>query len=219
MTDLFDLKSYQYDLPKELIAQYPLTDRSASKLMVVDRHTGQIDHKQFSNILDYLQDGEVLVLNKTKVIPARLFGKKDQKDIEILLLHSENDIEWSCLVRSSVKIKIGDIITISDDFKAELIEWKADGVRLVKFHFFESMAISDLIDKHGNMPLPPYITRKAETQDKDTYQTIYAKDKGSVAAPTAGLHFTPEIFEKLKEKGVLLAEVLLHVGLGTFRPV
>jgi S-adenosylmethionine:tRNA ribosyltransferase-isomerase len=213
-----DVKDFYYDLPEELIAQDPLEDRSASRLMVLDKKTGEVTHKIFKDILDYLHPGDCLVLNNTKVIPARLFGVKEdtQAHIEILLLkRKENDI-WETLVKPGKKAKIGTVLSFGDGLlTGEVIDVVEDGNRLIQFHY--EGIFEEILDKLGQMPLPPYITH--QLQDKNRYQTVYAKYDGSAAAPTAGLHFTKELLAQVREKGVEIAEVTLHVGLGTFRPV
>ena len=213
-----DVKDFDYYLPEELIAQDPLEDRSSSRLMVLDKKTGEIQHKIFKDILDYLKPGDCLVLNNTKVIPARLFGVKEgtQAKIEILLLkRKENDI-WETLVKPGKKAKPGTKIIFGDGLLVgEVIDMVEDGNRLIQFSY--EGIFEEILDQLGQMPLPPYITHTLK--DKNRYQTVYAKYDGSAAAPTAGLHFTKELLEKVKAKGVDIAEVTLHVGLGTFRPV
>ena len=213
-----DVKDFDYYLPEELIAQDPLEDRSSSRLMVLDKKTGEIQHKIFKDILDYLKPGDCLVLNNTKVIPARLFGVKEgtQAKIEILLLkRKENDI-WETLVKPGKKAKPGTKIIFGDGLLVgEVIDVVEDGNRLIQFSY--EGIFEEILDQLGQMPLPPYITHTLK--DKNRYQTVYAKYDGSAAAPTAGLHFTKELLEKVKTKGVDIAEVTLHVGLGTFRPV
>lgn len=213
-----NLHDFSYDLPQELIAQDPLEDRSSSRLMLLDKNTGAIEHKVFKDIIDYLNPGDCLVLNNTKVIPARLMGVREGTgaSIEVLLLkRRENDV-WEVLVKPGKKARSGDRIIFGEGkLTAEVLDVVEDGNRLIKFYYegvFEAV-----LDELGQMPLPPYITHKL--QDKNRYQTVYAKYEGSAAAPTAGLHFTEELFQKLEEKGVLVANVTLHVGLGTFRPV
>ena len=207
-----------YDLPKELIAQDPLPDRSASRLMVLHRISGIIEHKSFTDIVDYIQPGDCLVRNNTKVIPARLFGvRKDTgAAIELLLLkRKENDI-WETLVKPGKKAREGACLIFGEGkLQGEIIAVKEDGNRLIQFQY--DGIFEEILDELGQMPLPPYITHKLK--DKNRYQTIYAKYDGSAAAPTAGLHFTEELFEKLNKKGAAVANVTLHVGLGTFRPV
>ena len=209
---------FYYDLPKELIAQSPLSDRSASRLMHLSLKDGSIEHRHFTDILDYLKEGDCLVINDTKVIPARLYGHKEDTGavIEILLLkRKENDI-WECLVKPGKKARPGAKISFGDGcLKGEIIDVVEEGNRLIKFTY--EGIFEEILDRLGEMPLPPYITMKLE--DKNRYQTVYAKHEGSAAAPTAGLHFTKELLEQVKEKGVKIAHVTLHVGLGTFRPV
>lgn len=209
---------FYFDLPKELIAQDPLKERSSSRLLKLNRQTGEVEHRHFTDILDYLKEGDLLVLNNTKVIPARLLGVKEETgaNVEIFLLKRLSDDTWETLVKPGKKLKPGTKVSFGDGLlKAEILETMDDGGRIVKF-FFEGI-FEEILDKLGEMPLPPYITHKL--QDKDRYQTVYAKYEGSVAAPTAGLHFTKELLDKVKEKGVDIAYVTLHVGLGTFRPV
>ncbi|MBQ2283932.1 MAG: tRNA preQ1(34) S-adenosylmethionine ribosyltransferase-isomerase QueA [Agathobacter sp.] len=209
---------FYYDLPEELIAQDPLEDRSSSRLMVLDQKTGEVEHKVFKDILEYLNPGDCLVLNNTKVIPARLFGVKEgtMAKIELLLLkRRENDI-WETLVKPGKKAKPGTKIIFGEGLlTGEILDVVDDGNRLIQFHY--EGIFEEILDQLGQMPLPPYITH--QLQDKNRYQTVYAKHDGSAAAPTAGLHFTQELLAKVKEKGVNIAEVTLHVGLGTFRPV
>ncbi len=213
-----DVKDFDYYLPEELIAQDPLEDRSSSRLMVLDKKTGELQHKIFKDILDYLEPGDCLVLNNTKVIPARLFGVKEGTlaKIEILLLkRRENDI-WETLVKPGKKAKPGTKIIFGEGLLVgEVLDVVEEGNRLIQFTY--DGIFEEILDQLGQMPLPPYITHTL--QDKNRYQTVYAKYDGSAAAPTAGLHFTNELLEKVKEKGVDIAEVTLHVGLGTFRPV
>lgn len=213
-----DVKDFYYDLPEELIAQDPLEDRSSSRLMVLDKGTGEVEHKIFRDIIDYLRPGDCLVLNNTKVIPARLYGVKEgtQAKIEILLLkRKENDV-WETLVKPGKKCKPGTKIIFGEGLLiGEVIDVVEEGNRLIQFHY--EGIFEEILDRLGEMPLPHYITH--QLQDKNRYQTVYAKYDGSAAAPTAGLHFTPELLAKVKEMGVEIAEVTLHVGLGTFRPV
>ena len=212
-TDDFD-----FELPEELIAQHPIEKRDESRLMVLDKDTGEIEHKNFYNIVDYLEEGDTLVVNDTKVIPARLFGVKEDTcaHIEILLLKNTFGSEWECLVKPAKRVKIGTIVSFGDGLlKAECVGIKDEGIRQLKF-IYEGV-FYEILDKLGTMPLPPYIREKLE--DKDRYQTVYAKNIGSAAAPTAGLHFTEELLDKIKAKGVNVCYVTLHVGLGTFRPV
>ncbi|MCR5677109.1 MAG: tRNA preQ1(34) S-adenosylmethionine ribosyltransferase-isomerase QueA [Agathobacter sp.] len=213
-----DVKDFYYDLPQELIAQDPLEDRSASRLMVLNRTTGAVTHKIFSDIIDYLNPGDCLVLNNTKVIPARLFGVKEETGahVEVLLLKRKENDNWECLVRPGKKLKPGANVIFGDGLlHGEITDVLEEGNR--EIHFTYEGIFEEILDQLGQMPLPPYITH--ELKDKNRYQTVYAKYDGSAAAPTAGLHFTKELLQKVKDKGVLIAEVTLHVGLGTFRPV
>ena len=213
-----NVRDFYFDLPQELIAQDPLEDRSASRLLVLDKHTGEMEHRHFKDILDYLKKGDCLVINDTKVIPARLFGVKEgtEAKIEILLLkRRENDI-WETLVKPGKKAKVGTVISFGEGLlKGTVIDVVEEGNRLIQFSY--EGIFEEILDQLGQMPLPPYITH--QLQDKNRYQTVYAKNEGSAAAPTAGLHFTKELLEKIQEKGVEIAHVTLHVGLGTFRPV
>ena len=207
-----------FELPKELIAQDPLEDRSASRLMVIHRKTGAIEHKHFTDIIDYLEPGDCLVRNNTKVIPARLYGTREDTGavIELLLLKRRQGDVWETLVKPGKKARTGAKILFGEGLlRGEIVEVLEDGNRLIQFSY--EGIFEEILDQLGQMPLPPYITHKL--QDKNRYQTIYAKYDGSAAAPTAGLHFTEELFEKLEKKGVIVANVTLHVGLGTFRPV
>ncbi|MDO4455008.1 MAG: tRNA preQ1(34) S-adenosylmethionine ribosyltransferase-isomerase QueA [Eubacteriales bacterium] len=209
---------FYFELPQELIAQDPLEDRSSSRLMVLDRKTGTIEHHIFKDIIQYLTPGDCLVVNDTKVIPARLIGNKVGTDakIEVLLLkRKENDV-WETLVKPGKKAKIGAEISFGDGLlKAKVIDIVEEGNRLIQFSY--DGIFEEILDQLGQMPLPPYITH--QLKDKNRYQTVYAKHEGSAAAPTAGLHFTPELLRQIEEKGVHIAHVTLHVGLGTFRPV
>ena len=209
---------FYYDLPKELIAQDPLEDRSASRLMHLNKETGEYEHGHFRDILKYLKPGDCLVINDTKVIPARLYGSKVGTDaaIEILLLkRRENDI-WETLVKPGKKCKVGTVISFGDGIlTGEVVDIVNEGNRLIQFHY--DGIFEEILDQLGEMPLPPYITHKL--QDKNRYQTVYAKHEGSAAAPTAGLHFTKELLQQVQDAGVKIAHVTLHVGLGTFRPV
>ncbi len=213
-----DLKDFNYDLPEELIAQDPLEDRSSSRLMVLHKDTGRIEHKIFRDIIDYLNPGDCLVINDTKVIPARLMGIKEDTGaaIEVLLLKRNADDVWECLVKPGKKARTGARIVFGEGLLVgEIVDVIEDGNRMIKFHY--EGIFEEILDKLGQMPLPPYITHKL--QDKNRYQTVYARNEGSAAAPTAGLHFTNELLEKIKEKGVNVVSITLHVGLGTFRPV
>lgn len=209
---------FYYDLPKDLIAQDPLEDRSSSRLLVLHRKSGRVEHRVFTDIVEYLKPGDCLVRNNTKVIPARLYGTRVDTGatIELLLLkRMENDV-WETLVKPGKKARQGVVISFGDGIlTGEIIDVKEDGNRLIQFRY--EGIFEEILDQLGQMPLPPYITHTLK--DKNRYQTVYAKYEGSAAAPTAGLHFTEELFQKLEEKGVLVANVTLHVGLGTFRPV
>ena len=209
---------FYYDLPEELIAQDPMEDRTASRLLVLDRKTGAVKHKIFSDVIDYLNKGDCLVINNTRVIPARLIGEKEGTGgkVEVLLLKRRANDVWETLVKPGKKLKPGAKITFGDGrLRAEVLEVVEEGNRLVKF-YYEGI-FEEILDSLGEMPLPPYITHKLE--DKEMYQTVYAKFDGSAAAPTAGLHFTKELLNKIEEKGIKIASITLHVGLGTFRPV
>ena len=209
---------FNFDLPEELIAQDPLEQRSNSRMLVLDKHTGDIKHHHFYDILDQLQQGDCLVINDTKVIPARLLGVKSDTGakIEVLLLKRKEENVWEALVKPGKKMKIGTKISFGDDLlTGEVIGVVEEGNRLIRFSY--EGIFEEILDELGEMPLPPYITHQLE--DKERYQTVYAKHSGSAAAPTAGLHFTEELLQQIEEKGVSVARVTLHVGLGTFRPV
>jgi len=212
------VEEFDYHLPEELIAQQPANIRDESRLMVLHKNDGKVEHKRFKNIIDYLDDGDLLVLNNSKVIPARLFGKKvaTGTDIEVLLLAEKEDDTWEVLVRPGKRVKKGVKISFANGkLVGETLKYTDFGGRIMKFYY--SGDFDELIDELGELPLPPYITE--ELEEPGRYQTVYAKKRGSVAAPTAGLHFTEELFDSLKEKGVNIANLTLHVGLGTFRPV
>ncbi len=214
--DIFDTKTYFYNLPEEQIAQTPAEPRDSSRLLVYRKDSGEIEHKVFHDIIDYLKSGDVLVVNNTRVLPARLYGKKETGAvIEVLLLKRLDIATWECLAKPGKRLKTGTIINFSDDLKAEIMGDTDFGGKVIKFIF--DGVFEEIIDKIGVMPLPPYI--KHQYKDKERYQTVYNKVTGSSAAPTAGLHFTKELMEKIKAKGIEVVEVLLHVGLGTFRPV
>ena len=212
-----NINDYNYELPEHFIAQTPLQNRSESKLLVMDKLTGEIEHNRFYNIKDYFHKGDVLVLNNTKVLPARLMGKKSGTgaNIELLLLKNIKDDTWECLARPGKRLHIDTEIIFSDDLKAIVLEKLEDGIVLVEFKY--NGIFLEIIEKIGLMPLPPYIHETLEEQNR--YQTVYAKHIGSAAAPTAGLHFTSELLQELKDMGVTICYVTLHVGLGTFRPV
>ncbi len=212
------LTDFYYELPQELIAQDPLVDRSSSRLLVFHKDTKEMEHKIFKDITDYLKPGDCLVINDTKVIPARLIGEKEETGakIELLLLKRISDTKWETLVKPGKKAKVGTKISFGNGLlKATIVDVLEEGNRLIEFEF--EGIFEEILDELGQMPLPPYITH--QLQDKTRYQTVYAKHEGSAAAPTAGLHFTKELLEKVKEMGVSIAHVTLHVGLGTFRPV
>lgn len=212
------LTDFYYELPQELIAQDPLVDRSSSRLLVFHKDTKEMEHKIFKDITDYLKPGDCLVINDTKVIPARLIGEKEETGakIELLLLKRISDTKWETLVKPGKKAKVGTKISFGNGLlKATVVDVLEEGNRLIEFEF--EGIFEEILDELGQMPLPPYITH--QLQDKTRYQTVYAKHEGSAAAPTAGLHFTKELLEKVKEMGVSIAHVTLHVGLGTFRPV
>lgn len=212
-TDDFD-----YELPKEFIAQTPLKNRSESKLLVMDRVTGALEHKHFYDIIDYLNKGDALVINDTKVIPARIIGVKEETGavIELLLLKEEVGDTWECLAKPQKRLKVGTIITFGNgELKAKVRETREEGITIVDLIY--DGILMEILEHLGTMPLPPYIHEKLKEQDR--YQTVYAKNYGSAAAPTAGLHFTTELLDKIKAKGIAIVHVTLHVGLGTFRPV
>lgn len=208
---------FDYYLPEELIAQHPTSKRDEARMMVLDRYTGKREDKYFYDIIDYLKAGDVLVMNDTRVIPARLFGHRPEKEekIEVFLLNNIEGSKWEVLVRPGKKMKIGTEVIFSDELSCKVIDIKEDGNRIVEFNF--EGIFNEILERLGNMPLPPYI--KEKLKDNEDYQTVYSKNPGSVAAPTAGLHFTTELLEKIEGKGVKLAYLTLNVGLGTFRPV
>ena len=211
-TDDFD-----YYLPEELIAQTPIKNRDESKLLILDKKTGDVEHKHFKDIIDYLIPGDILVLNDTKVLPARLFGIKEETNavIEFLMLKEEEKDIWEGLCKPAKRVKVGTVVNFGDRLKAICTEVKDEGIR--KFKFVYDGIFLEILDELGEMPLPPYIHEKLK--EKDRYQTVYAKNIGSAAAPTAGLHFTKELLNKIKENGIQIEYITLHVGLGTFRPV
>ena len=213
-----NVKDFYYDLPEELIAQDPLKVRTESRLMVLDRESGDVNHRHFFNVKEYLKPGDCLVINNTKVIPARLIGEKEETGgkVEVLLLKRKDDSTWETLVKPGKKCRVGARLSFGNGLlKAEVLDVLEEGNRLVKF-LYEGI-FEEILDELGQMPLPPYITHQLE--DKNRYQTVYAKYEGSAAAPTAGLHFTNELLDEIHKMGVNIAEVTLHVGLGTFRPV
>ena len=211
-------EDFDYELPEHLIAQTPIQKRDTSRMMVLDKKTGEIEHRHFHDIINYLDENDVLVLNDTKVMPARIYGVKEQTNaaIELLLLKEMENDTWECLTKPAKRVKVGSVISFGDGrLKALCIEEKEEGIRVFKLDY--EGILYEILDSLGEMPLPPYIHEKL--QDKDRYQTVYAKNVGSAAAPTAGLHFTKELLEELKQKGVTILYITLHVGLGTFRPV
>ena len=213
-----NINEFDYDLPQELIAQTPLEKRDSSRLLVMDKNTGELVHEHFNNIIDYLNKGDVLVLNDTKVIPARLIGIKEETGavIEILLLKDLGNNKWECLSKPAKRLKIGTIVVFGDgELKAKVVEKFDEG--LVHIELLYDGILMEVLDKLGTMPLPPYIHEKLTDQSR--YQTVYAKNIGSAAAPTAGLHFTKELLKEIEDKGIIITYVTLHVGLGTFRPV
>lgn len=212
------VEDFDYYLPEELIAQTPIEKRDESRLLVLDKKTGEIEHKKFYDIVDYLEEGDTLVLNNSKVLPARLIGVKEETNavIEILLLKNIKEDIWECLVKPARRIKVGTIVTFGEGkLKAECLEEKDEGIRIFKLIY--NGILMEILEELGTMPLPPYIHEKLSDQSR--YQTVYAKEVGSAAAPTAGLHFTKELLKKIEDKKVNIAYVTLHVGLGTFRPV
>ncbi|ACD23197.1 tRNA preQ1(34) S-adenosylmethionine ribosyltransferase-isomerase QueA [Clostridium botulinum] len=213
-----NVKDFDFYLPEELIAQHPLEKRDTSRLMVLDKETGEISHKNFYDIIDYLNEGDTLVLNNTRVMPARLIGEKEGTGgkIEFLLLKRVEKDRWECLAKPGKSARVGRRFTFGDGkLKAEVVEVKDNGNRIVEF-YYEGI-FEEVLDSLGEMPLPPYIHERLE--DRERYQTVYSKENGSAAAPTAGLHFTEELLHKIKDRGINIAYVTLHVGLGTFRPV
>lgn len=213
-----NISDFDYYLPDRLIAQTPLEKRDSSRLLVMNRKNGGLEHRHFHDIIDYLKSGDVLILNDSKVIPARIFGKRQGSGgmIETLLLKAVGENEWEVLVKPGRKALVGQIIEYGETLVGTVIRITDDGNRIIKFSY-DGASIYEILDKIGNMPIPPYIKKKLA--DKNRYQTVYAKNLGSAAAPTAGLHFTDELISELKDKGVIIKYVTLHVGLGTFRPV
>jgi len=210
--------SYWYNLPAELIAQHPKNTRSESRMLVLDKATGRVEHEKFNNIIEHLKPSDILVVNNTKVIPARLFGYKTTgAKVEVFLLEQKTDSSWECLVKPGRKLQIGAEIVFNEKLKAKIINHADEGGRIVEFYWDGNFW--NILEEIGNVPLPPYIKRESTEKDKETYQTVYAQERGSVAAPTAGLHFTKPLMQQIREKGIEILEVVLHVGLGTFRPV
>lgn len=218
MPDLLDLETYNYQLPQELIAQYPLPDRGSSRLLHLDRETGDISHLSFRDIVSHINPGEVLILNSSRVIPARLFGRKDNgTQVEVLLVNKLSDATWRCMVHPGRRLKKEQWIEFSPSLKGFVSLPDGDGLREIEFS--PAQDYWQIIEEIGHMPLPPYIRRTDEASDRNRYQTVYATEPGSVAAPTAGLHFDSDLLDELKQKGVQIRYVVLHVGLGTFLPV
>ena len=217
----YKLGDFDYPLPKKYIAQYPGDKRDQAKLMVVNRETKSIEHKKFTNIVDYLRKNDLLILNNTKVFPARLFATKDRTDakVEVFLLRELAQNLWEVMVRPARKVRIGNKLVFTPKLMCDVIDNTVSGGRVVRFESENQSELHDIIDRIGTSPLPPYITRDAEPSDKKRYQTVYATERGAVAAPTAGLHFTKGLITKLEKKGVNIEYITLHIGLGTFRPV
>lgn len=215
------IEEFDYFLPEELIAQHPTDKRDASRLLVADRATGNLEHRHFYDILEYLKPGDCLVMNNSKVIPARLFGTKEitGAKVEFLLIRRIQGDLWEAMVRPGKKLHVGDRVSFSEDgsLSAQIMEHGEGGTRIVRFEYEGDF--HELLDRIGKIPLPPYISRESDEEDKERYQTVYCKEEGSVAAPTAGLHFTEELIETVRQMGVRIAYVTLHVGIGTFRPV
>ena len=213
------IDEFDYELPKELIAQKPSEKRDVCRMMVLDRQRGTIEHKHFYDCLDYLKPGDCLVLNNSKVLPARLFGEKagTGAKVEFLLIKRIEGDRWETMVKPGKRLKPGDSVVFSHNFRADIVDYGPDGTRIAQFKY--EGIFMERLEELGKMPLPPYIERESTLEDKDMYQTVYCKEEGSVAAPTAGLHFTEELLQKAQDKGVGLAYVTLHVGIGTFRPV
>lgn len=214
-----NIQDFDYHLPQNLIAQKPADKRDDSRLLVVHRDTGALEHRHFYDILEYLAPGDCLVLNDSRVLPARLFGTKVETGakIEFLLIKRIEGDLWETMVKPGKRLKPGDWVEFSPDFRAEVLDYGSDGTRLVKFHY--QGIFMERLEELGSMPLPPYIQRESQQEDKARYQTVYCREDGSVAAPTAGLHFTEELLKRAREKGIEIAYVTLHVGIGTFRPV
>ena len=214
------LSEFIFDVPEQLIAQYPVDKRDESRLMVLNKATGTTEHHIFKDIVDVLNEGDALVINETKVFPARLFGVKEKTEaqVELLLLRQLEQTMWEVLVKPARKVRVGNRIQITDNFGCDVIDNTTSGGRVVRFDY-NGQDFFDLIEDVGKSPLPPYITREAEDIDREKYQTVYANKIGAVAAPTAGLHFTEDLIDKLRKKGVKIIPIVLHVGLGTFRPI
>lgn len=214
-----NINLFDYNLPEDLIAQIPADKRDQSRLMVLHRDSGKIEHKHFYDILDYLKTGDCLVLNNSKVLPARLFGEKKETGakVEFLLIKRKDGDLWETMVKPGKRLKPGDVVEFTPNFSAEIVDYGDNGTRLAQFQY--EGIFMERLEEIGSMPLPPYIERASNKEDAERYQTVYCREEGSVAAPTAGLHFTEELLEKAREKGIHIAYVTLHVGIGTFRPV
>jgi len=219
-SDKAQLDDFEYSLPDERIAQYPVEPRDSSKLMVIHRNTDEIEHRVFTDVLEYFDEGDVLVLNQTRVFPARLMAVKDQTDakVEVFLLRELEENIWEVLVNPARKVRIGNKLTVTEKLQCDVIDNTISGGRVVRF-LYDGDDFYDILENIGQSPLPPYIKRDAEPKDKQTYQTVYASEPGAVAAPTAGLHFTDQLLKKVRDKGIEIVKVTLHIGLGTFRPV
>ncbi|HEX6560330.1 MAG TPA: tRNA preQ1(34) S-adenosylmethionine ribosyltransferase-isomerase QueA, partial [Longimicrobiales bacterium] len=216
----YPTSAFDYELPRDRIARYPAARRDESRLMVLDRARNAIEHRRFKDIADCLQPGDALVLNETRVFPARILGKRESgAPAEVLLLHPHGDSDhvWEALVRPGAKLKPGRHVCVSDEFTIDILEATPEGSRIVRLA--TELPLQTALDRYGRVPLPPYLDRDAEDLDRERYQTVYAREEGSVAAPTAGLHFTPELLDAIAQKGVTIVRIVLHVGVGTFRPV
>ena len=215
------LSDFKYDLPEELIAEYPADQRDESRLMVLDRKEKSIAHKKFKDLAEYLREGDVLVVNKTKVYPARIYANKSRTGakVELLLLRELSENLWEVSVKPARKVRIGNKLEITEDVVGDVVDNTVSGGRVVRFKDVSQEELYKIIDEEGECPLPPYIDREPEKKDKERYQTVFAEERGAVAAPTAGLHFTDELLEQLDKKGVLIKDIILHIGLGTFKPV
>ncbi len=214
------VSEFDYTLPKELIAKFPAEPRDSSRLMVLNRKTGEIEHRIFRDIKEYLKEGDVLVLNNTKVIPARLYGELPTGGkVETLLIRQVEPSVWEVMSKPARKLRPGRKVIFSPELTAEVVGYLGEGRRLLRFSYPESMDFMEILSRIGHVPLPPYVEREERPEDREKYQTVFAKEEGSVAAPTAGLHFTPELLKELEERGVIIKTVTLHVGPGTFKPV
>jgi len=215
------LSNFKYDLPEGLIAEYPADQRDESRLMVLDRKEKSIEHKKFKDLVEYLREGDVLVVNKTKVYPARIYANKSRTGakVELLLLRELSENLWEVSVKPARKVRIGNKLEITEDVVGDVVDNTVSGGRVVRFKDVSQKELYKIIDEEGECPLPPYIDREPEKKDKERYQTVFAEERGAVAAPTAGLHFTDELMKQMEKKGVLIKDIILHIGLGTFKPV